>query len=138
MTGWLLLNKKITFKNLKKMKTTFFYAMISVLGIMFVGCVGTTSVCPSSSSVGLNKSNYEVLGDVNAEESSKYVLGIGGMKDKEGALTKLYKNANLNQGEAIINIDYVKQTKTYLGVIFKKVTYKATGQKIKFVDETQK
>ncbi len=106
--------------------------------VLLNSCIGTTTIMPTSQGVGVNQGNYEYVETLEATEKSVYVLGIGGMRSKQGALAVLYKKANLQPNEAIINVDYVRHTKTYFGIFqgLGLVTIEeffATGQKIRFV-----
>lgn len=103
---------------------------------LFVGCAGIHNL-QTTPSVSLNQGNFRMIRPVQAEEKAVYVFGIGGMsKDaKQGnAMDKLFKQANLEQNQAIAFINTRKNTHLYfpLGAIVTTVTTVASGWVVEF------
>lgn len=104
------------------MKKTIFAVMALVAALSLSSCKTIIPVAVTSSAV-VSENNYEYIGEVRGA-----VKAVGNAKDFNGALTEMYKNAALQDGEAVINIDYVAIQNRITG----SVTLVATSQKIRY------
>ena len=81
----------------------------------------------------LAQKNYRVIGTVRGESAQNYVLGIGGMSKKslgESAMSEMYKNANLKDSQAIINVNVAYKNKFIL--VYSQSKAIATGTIVEF------
>lgn len=85
--------------------------MAGALLLVFTGCAGINrtpySNEPVETKVVLSQDNYRIVKQVEGEWSALYVFGIGGMSKKAvttNALSEMYKNADLQGNQQIINI----------------------------------
>lgn len=112
--------------------------LLCIVALTLTGCVGYGNLSHNAmnqTEVILQSNNYNVIKNVEGTTRSTYVLGIGGFTQKtmkENAVNEMFKNANLKNGQAIVNISYTTSAKTILGVYMeKRVT--AYGTVIEFV-----
>lgn len=83
----------------------------------------------------LAKKNYKVVGMAHGESSQNYWFGIGGLSKKslgESAMSDMYKNANLKDSQAIINVNVSYKNKFVL--IYSGTKAIATGTIIEFTE----
>lgn len=83
----------------------------------------------------LAKKNYKVIGMAQGESSQNYWFGIGGLSKKslgESAMSDMYKNANLKDSQAIINVNVSYKNKFVL--IYSGAKAIATGTIIEFTE----
>lgn len=104
------------------MKKSFFAVVALVMALGLSSCKTIIPVAVNSSAI-ISENNYEYLGEVRGT-----VKAVGNAKNFNGALTEMYRNANFQDGEAVINIDYVAIQNRLTG----SVTLVATGQKIRY------
>lgn len=93
------------------MKSNLLKLMAGALLLVFTGCAGINrtpySNEPVETKVVLSQDNYRIVKQVEGEWSALYVFGIGGMSKKAvttNALSEMYKNADLQGNQQIINI----------------------------------
>lgn len=96
-------------------------AFVAALGL--TSCKTIIPVAVTSSAI-VSENNYEYLGEVRGVVKN----ASANAKNFNGALAEMYKNAALQDGEAVINIDYVCIQNKVSG----SVTLVATGQKIRY------
>ena len=113
------------------------YLSLLFVAMFFTSCAFNTTNYQNQNSVNtvvdLSKADYEIIGTVEGTCQQTYVFGIGGLSKKslnENALSDMYKNANLQTGEAIIYPTVSNSVGNYL--IVNVVKAKATGYKVKF------
>lgn len=112
---------------------------LCIISITLTGCVGFGSAAHNSvnqTEVVLQKNNFKIVKNVQGSTQSKYLFGIGGNSSqtlRENALDNMFKEANLKDGQAVINITYTTSTHTVLGVYFEK-TVTAYGTVIEFTN----
>ena len=113
--------------------------VLCVVALSLTGCVGLGSFdhnALNQTEVVLQKNNYKVVKNVSGSTYSWYLFGIGGNSSqtlKENAVNEMFKNADLQGSQALINISYTTATRTILGVyIEKRVT--AYGTVIEFMN----
>ena len=87
------------------------FLCISLLTVFFSGCAGLNMTPyandPVETKVVLSESNYHIVKEVSGEWSATYVFGIGGLSKKalnNNAISEMYKNAELQGNQQIINI----------------------------------
>lgn len=79
--------------------------------------------------------NYKVIGQVEGESNQNYWFGIGGLSKQslgESAMSEMYKNANLKDSQAIINVNVSYKNKFIL--IYSGAKAIATGTIIEFTE----
>ncbi len=94
---------------------------------------GNTNI--TQTEVVLAKKNYKIVGMVKGESAQNYWFGIGGLSKKslgESAMSEMYKNANLKDSQAIINVNVSYKNKFIL--IHNQAKAIATGTVIEFVE----
>ena len=102
-------------------------------------CAGLHQLVPQSS-VSLDRGNFKYVKFVEAEETSIYVFGIGGMSRKArntNAYNKLVEKAELTSNQAIANVSIRRNTHLYfpVGIVVTSVTTIASGWVIEFEGE---
>ncbi|MCR5822594.1 MAG: hypothetical protein K6F85_06755 [Bacteroidales bacterium] len=112
-------------------------ASICVFSLALSGCAGFSSVnhnAVNQTEVVLQSNNYKVVKHVEGSTTSSYIFGIGGNTKqtmKDNAVSEMFKNADLQNNQAVININYTTASRTILGVYLEtKVT--AYGTVIEF------
>ncbi len=90
---------------------SFKFFLVALVAIIMTGCAGTNYTFypnkPVETQVLLSQDNYKIVGEVTGEWSAQYILGIGGLSKKSlttNAISEMYKNANLQGNQQIINI----------------------------------
>lgn len=116
-----------------------FFACVAVvfLATMLTGC-GVSSYLTSNmnlnqTNVVLQENNYHIVKSVEAEVSSTYVFGFGGLSEKAlkgNAVAELTEKANLTGSQALINVTLKEDIQTILVVT--KRTVRAYGVVIEF------
>ena len=101
------------------MKTIKFF-FIAMVAIIFASCAGTNYTFypnkPVETQVLLSQDNYKIVGEATGEWSAKYVLGIGGLSKKSlttNAISEMYKNANLQGNQQIINVTTTQSVESW-------------------------
>lgn len=114
---------------------------VACLALMATSCgisrEATSNANVSQTKVVLAERNYKVLGFVSGTSSQDYWFGIGGLSKKslgESAMAEMYKNANLNGSQAIINVNVTYKSK--FAFIYCGAKAIATGTVIQFVENT--
>lgn len=93
----------------------------------------TSNTNLQQTNVVLSQNNYHVVKSVEAEVSSTYVFGIGGLSKRalhSNAVAELTKKANLTGSQALINVTVKSSGK--LIFFFGKTTFSAQGTVIEF------
>ena len=113
-----------------------------ILLISLVAAMICTSACgviehslyPNSTEtrVNLSQNNFRVVGTVEGVSTATYIFGIGS-PGKSDAVRNMYKNANLQGAQKIIDISVVTRAKTILGIV-NTYEYSAIGVIIEFTD----
>ena len=83
----------------------------------------------------LDKANFKVVGPVQGTAKATYIFGIGGLSKKSlkgNAIADMYKNANLTDSQAVINVNCKQRASIIL--FAGKVEYTATGTIIEFIE----
>ena len=116
-----------------------FYLLFAL--VMLAGCnFNTTSysnVDATNTVVDLSNADYEVIGTVEGNSEQSYVFGIGGLSQKsliDNAKADMYRNANLQNNEAIIYPSTTTSVASYAG-IYSVVRAHAFGYKIRIKRE---
>lgn len=117
-----------------------FIVMLSVIATLALSSCGftqhsTTNVNQSQTTVILSKKNYRIVKTVTGESSQLYVFGIGGLSKKslqESAMSQMYKNAELKDSQAIININIFYESEHF--VVANKINAIASGTVIEFIE----
>lgn len=117
-----------------------------------IGCVATLALLCSScgfsghathntnvaqTNVVLSQRNYRVVRTVEGTSTQNYFFGIGGMSQAsmgETAMSEMYRNADLRDGQAVINTSIGYKTKCVLGIYMQSKAI-ATGTVIQFVEQ---
>jgi lipoprotein len=110
-----------------------------LLSLMMTSC-GISREATSNSNITqtevvLSHKNYKVVGIATGESSQNYWFGFGGLSKKsmgQSALNDMYKNANLKDSQAIIDVHVAYKHKFI--IIYYGVKAKATGTIIEFID----
>lgn len=112
-------------------------AVLCVMSLILTSCTGIGMMnhnAINQTQVVLQSNNYKVVKNVEGVTQSTYFLGIGGNSQqtlKDNAVYKMFKEADLKDGQAIININYTTSNWTFLGIyLVRKVT--AYGTVIEF------
>jgi hypothetical protein len=87
--------------------------------------------------VELTKKNFKVLDRVSGTSSATYILGFGGMKNKdltEMAMTDLLSKANLNGGAKALANTTIDVHKGGLPLFYSKITVKISAHVIEFTE----
>ncbi len=103
---------------------------------MLVGCAGFHEL-QTTQTVSINQGNFRMIRPVQAEESSVYIFGIGGLgwnAQTVNAVDKLIYETNLEPNEAIAYISTRKNTAFYVGGIVTRVNTVASGWVVAFAD----
>ncbi len=114
-------------------------AVLCAVAFALTGCTGVSMLNHNSinqTEVVLQKNNYKVVKTVEGTVTSTYVFGIGGYSEtslKDNAVNQMYRNADLKDGQAVININTTVSIYTVLGVYTEK-SATAYGTVIQFVD----
>lgn len=117
----------------------FLIACTACMALLLTGCgvsreaTGNSNV--TQTEVVLAKNNYKVIGIVSGESHQNYWFGFGGLSKKslgESAMSEMYKNANLKDSQAIINVNVCYKNKFI--IIYNGASAIATGTVIEFVD----
>lgn len=112
---------------------------LCIISLTLTGCVGFGSVTHNSvnqTEVVLQKNNFKIVKTVKGSTHSWYLFGIGGNSSqtlRENALDNMFKDADLKDGQAVINITYTTSTRTIMGVYLEK-TVTAYGTVIEFTN----
>jgi hypothetical protein len=91
----------------------------------------------TSTHVDLSKKNFKVLDRVSGTSSATYVLGFGGMKNKDltdMAMNDLLSKANLNGGAKALANTTVDVHKGGLPFLYSKITVKISAHVIEFTE----
>lgn len=97
-------------------------AAFCVMTLALTGCMGMGSLNHNTlnqTQVVLQQNNYKVVKTVEGKTHSFYFLGMGGNSQqtmKENAVNNMFKNAELKDGQAIINISTTTAVRTVLGI----------------------
>lgn len=110
---------------------------VCAFALTLTGCAGFSSLnhnAVNQTEVVLQSNNYKVVKHVEGSTTSSYLFGIGGntrQTMKDNAVSVMFRNADLQNNQAVININYTVATRTILGVYLEtKVT--AYGTVIEF------
>lgn len=118
-----LIHLKIVTKLKPKEMKTFKIITIVILSTFLLSSCGVNTALVANlnnntTNVELSQKNFKVIEQVSGSSSAKYILGIGGIKEKalvEKAKAKMLENSNLNgSSKAIIN----QTTETHITMVF--------------------
>ena len=115
-------------------------ASIAALAFLCTGCAAfsreaTNNGNLTQTEVVLARKNFRVVRNVSGESEQNYWLGIGGMSKKslgESAMSSMYRNADLKDSQAIINVNICYKNKYIL--IYSQRKAIATGTVIEFTE----
>ena len=114
------------------------FLFVSLLAVLFASCSGLNmtpyATDPVETKVVLSESNYHIVKEVSGEWSATYVFGIGGLSKKalnNNAISEMYKNAELQGNQQIINITTTQSVESW-ALIYSKVRAIAHGYVIEF------
>lgn len=115
-------------------------ASLTALTFLCSGCAAFSREATNNSNltqteVVLARKNFRVVGNVSGESEQNYWCGIGGMSKKslgESAMSSMYRNADLKDSQAIINVNVCYKNKYLLIYSQKKAI--ATGTVIEFTE----
>jgi len=79
-----------------------------------------------------DSNNFEYVRSVESDVSFTYILGFGGLTDKD-VYEKLKENAGLLPGEALVNVTLKRTTKIFLGIVIK-ANFHASAQVVRYTD----
>lgn len=117
------------------------YAIVcfACMGLLLSSCgisrEATNNCNVAQTEVVLSKKNFKVIGYVTGKSNQDYWFGIGGLSKKslgESAMSEMYKNANLKDSQAIINVNVTYKSK--FALIYCGSTAIATGTVIEYVN----
>ncbi|MGN0236323.1 MAG: DUF6567 family protein [Paludibacteraceae bacterium] len=122
---------------MKKMKMF----MAIAIGMFLASCAGiNTTAYPTmdmnQTNVILDGAKYKVIGNVEGRWSATYIFTIGGYRktaNEANSRSEMFKNADLKDNQAVINISTTTSYKTVIG-IWTKYTSISTGQVIEFIE----
>ncbi len=116
-------------------------ALIIVIMTMAYGCGIpnhlTSNLNQISTNVILSENNYSIVGSVETELSSTYILGIGGLSKKAlytNAMSELSRKANLTGSQALINVSLSTHIEV-AWILWRRYTIIAHGTIIEFHDK---
>ncbi len=95
----------------------------------------TSNVNNNVTNVTLASDNFRIINTVDAQVSSRYLFGIGGLSKKalrDNAVAELTKKAQLHGSQALINVTVKQSAKFFL--VYNVVTYYAEGTVIQFYE----
>ena len=116
--------------------------LVAIVACVFVlsGCsthfYSSSNASVAKTEVVLSQKNFKVVGQAEGVATITQVFGIGGCSQKavrENAVGEMFKNANLNGSQTIININ-VKQAISGVPPIYYRTTTTATGTIIEFTE----
>lgn len=114
-------------------------ACLAALSLLCTGCAfsreATSNNNVTQTEVVLAKKNFRVIGNVSGESAQNYWFGFGGMSKKslgQSAMSSMYKNADLQNSQAIINVNVCYKNKFIL--IYNQTKAIATGTVIEFTE----
>ncbi|MCR4658744.1 MAG: hypothetical protein K5650_00420 [Bacteroidales bacterium] len=114
-----------------------FLILACALTLTLTSCAGFSSLnhnAVNQTEVVLQSNNYKIIKNVDGSTTSSYIFGIGGNTKqtmKDNAISAMFRNADLQNNQAVININYTVATRTILGIYLEtKVT--AYGTVIEF------
>lgn len=120
---------------MKKIKYLF-WLLIPVLLSSCMGINKTRYVNdPVQTKVELSGNNFQVVKMVTGEVTAKYVFGIGGLSQKNlksNAIAEMYKNADLQGRQTVVNITVATSSKNILGALVVVRTATAYGYVIEY------
>jgi hypothetical protein len=124
------------------MKTKSFTLVILLACVVLFNSCGLnmgflTDKTRSITHVELTKKNFKVLDRVSGTSSATYILGFGGMKNKdltEMAMTDLLSKANLNGGAKALANTTIDVHKGGLPLFYSKITVKISAHVIEFTE----
>ena len=109
-----------------------------LVAVLFASCAGLNMTPyandPVETKVVLSESNYHIVKEVSGEWTATYVFGIGGLSKKalnNNAISEMYKNAELQGNQQIINITTTHSVESW-ALIYSKVRAIAHGYVIEF------
>lgn len=119
----------------------------NLLGAALIACTIAITSCATSNNhlsnqninqtnVVLSEANYKVVGQVEGNAKSRYILGIGGMSKKsmrQNAYSDMVKAARLSGSQALINVNYTSKYK-YVPFYYMR-SMKAEATIIEFIKE---
>lgn len=107
-----------------------------LLSVLFESCQIGQGLTQTSiqTNVVLDKRNFKVIGKAEGTTTNVYVLGLGGFYGKS-AEEKLLENANLKDGQALINVNVDMKSSCFLGLAGT-IKRKAVGTIIEFTDSS--
>lgn len=115
------------------------FVLVCIVALSFTSCAGYNNTIHNSvnqTEVILQKNSYKVVKNVSGSTEQVYIFGIGGLREdvmRENAVCEMFKNADIKDGQAVVNITYTSAVRTLFGVYTeKRVT--AYGTVIQFVD----
>ena len=100
-------------------------------------CVGlasnmTANLNQNQTSVVLSQKNFHIVKTVSTEVTSKYILGLGGMRNLEKiAIADLTHKANLTGSQALLNVK-TKESIALKFLIFQEISIYAEATVIEF------
>lgn len=113
--------------------------ILAIVPILLTSCMGLNTTPyvnnPITTSVDLSNGNFKVVKIVTGEVTGKYVFGIGGRSQKvlkSNAIAEMYKTADLQGSQAIVNVTVSTSTKSVLGALVLVRTATATGYVVEF------
>ncbi len=107
--------------------------------LLLTGCTGFASLdhhAVNQTDVVLQKNNFKVVKSVEGHVTASYILGIGGYSNttlRDNAIHQMFRNAELRDNQAVVNISTTVGTKTILG-IYSQRTVTAYGTVVEFTN----
>lgn len=114
-------------KNMKKA----LLLIVAVCSLVLTSCSFSSNLTlnhnNNNTSVILQENNYMVVKDVTGTATANYIFGIGGtMELYNNAYADMVRQANLRDGQALINIRVEEGNAVKFFITQKRVTYSAT------------
>lgn len=110
------------------------------MAVLFSGCAGY-SVIPSANTpqtcVIIKDGNFRYVKKVEGSWSATYILGLGDLSPQalaNNSIGRMYENANLQDGQAIINMSTNTNIQCLFGYLIMIETSVTTGYVIEFTD----
>ena len=121
------------------MKKLFTLALV-LSAMLLTGCsahlYNSSNASVAKTEVVLSQNNFKVIGQAEGVATVTQIIGIGGCGKAEiraNAVGEMFKNANLQGAQTIVNIN-VKQAISGIPPFFTRTTFTATGTIIEFIE----
>lgn len=118
-----------------------FYLSLVFICLLVSGCGINSSHYPNTNgntNVVIKDGNFRYLKKVTGECTQSYVFGIGGLSKSsltDNAIQNMYDNANLQDGQVIINITTTVTSQIYFPIVYTKRHATAYGMVIEFAGD---